>query len=366
MAETVLRKSTRTLIQVAEALGIHNLDPEPGKIFVTGGTGVIGHRVATRLLHAGYPSVRLGRQNLESVADMNKLGAEIADFSWGREDMYEKALEGVTSVLCTIQYANMWYKHFPKFLEACQKAGVKHIVKISFYHAEVTNDIFQNVPLVREHGDCDDQLIQMVSPLPTVFPILGSYGDVGLNISHLNMSYTILHASHFMSNPFTAQGKELRSENKPSSMFGASGNRGVNYVSPNDVAEVAVRILVAPREHCNKTYTLTGLEAITDQQVADLLSKYLNKPIMYVDQPLLEFSNEMKVSGVPKWMVADLESLEKIKASGVEEDPAFISNDIENICGHPPETFEDYLRGTDMMTKVECGPPSVLQPLKTL
>jgi len=46
----------------------------------------------------------------------------------------------------------------------------------------------------------------------------------------------------------------------------------VNYVSPNDVAEVAVRVLMAPREHYNKEYTLTG-ETIKDQQVADLLSK---------------------------------------------------------------------------------------------
>lgn len=364
--ETVLRTSTRTLIQVGEALGIHNLDPEAGKIFVTGGTGVVGHRVAARLLNAGYPSVRLGTQNPDSLADMNKLGAEIADFNWDHPETYEKALKGVTSVLCTIPYTNMWYKKFPIFIDACKSAGVKHIVKISFYHARVASDsLFQDVPLVREHGDCDEQLIRMIMPEPTVVPIMGSdMADVGLAILSPNMSYTILYASHFMSNPFIFQGKELRSEtNSPSSFFGASGNRGVNYVSPNDVAEVAVRVLLAPKEHYNKEYTLTGPEAITDQQVADLLSKYLRKPVMYVDQPLHEFSTEIKVSGDPKWMVADLVSLERIKATGTEEDHAFISDDAEKICGHPPESFEDYLRCTEMMTNVEAGPPGELQPL---
>ena len=168
-----------------------------------------------------------------------------------------------------------------------------------------------------------------------------------------------------MSNFFTFQGRELRSEtNNPCTMYGASGNRGVNYVSPNDVAEVAVRVLVAPLEHYNMEYTLTGQKAITDQQVADLLSKYLRKSIMYVDQPLREFTREIKVSGEPEWMVADLAWLEKVKATGTEEDHAFVSHDIKKICGHPPESFEDYLHNYDMMTKVEAGPPSELQPLK--
>jgi NAD(P)H dehydrogenase (quinone) len=365
--ESVIHKSARTLIQVGEALGIHNLDPESGKIFVTGGTGVVGHRVAARLLNAGYPSVRLGTKNPESLADMNKLGAEIADFSWDREETYEKALKDVRSVLCTIPYTKMWYKHFPVFLEACKAAGVKHIVKISFYHARVAFDRFQEVPLVREHGDCDDELIRMIKPDAHIVPVMGpDMTDIGMDLLRPNMSYTILYASHFMSNPFTFQGQELRNEtNKPCSMYGASGNRGVNYVSPNDVAEMAVRVLVAPQEHYNKEYTLTGPEAITDQQVADLLSKYLRKPIMYVDQPLHEFTREIKVSGEPKWMVADMASLEKIKATGTEEDHAFRSDDIERICGHPPETFEEYLRGTDMMTKVEAGPPSELKPLRS-
>jgi uncharacterized protein YbjT (DUF2867 family) len=117
------------------------------------------------------------------------------------------------------------------------------------------------------------------------------------------MSYTILYASHFMSNPFTFQGKELRDSATLSTFYGASGNRGVNYVSPNDVAEVAVRVLLEPTEHYNKEYTLTGRESITDQQVADYIGKHLQKPVMYVDQPLHEFTTELQVGGDPDWMV---------------------------------------------------------------
>jgi NAD(P)H dehydrogenase (quinone) len=351
----VRQNSARKLFQIGEALGIHNLDPESGKIFVTGGTGVIGYRVAARLLNAGYPSVRVGTQYPDSLADMNKLGAEIAIFSWDREETYERALDGVKSVLCILPYKKGWYKHFPTFLEACKKAKVKHIVKISFYHARVASDLFHEVPLVREHGRCDEQLIHMIKP---------EFSEMDASVCP-NMSYTILYASHFMSNFFTFQGQELRSEKNPCTMYGASDLHGVNYVSPNDVAEMAVRVLLAPVEHYNKEYTLTGPEAITDQQVADLLSKYLRKPIMYIDQPSREFTRDIEMSGEPVWKVADLTWLEMVKATGIEEHFTFVSLDIEKVCGHQPESFEDYLQRTDMMTKVEAGPPSELKPLRS-
>ena len=362
--EQTLRKSARTMALMGEALGIHNLDPDPGKIFITGATGVIGHRVALRLLNAGYTDVRLGtgHHKQDDLEEMNELGAEIADFSWDREESYEKALKGVKSVFCTLPYTKKWHIHFPVFLESCRKAGAKHIVKLSFYHARVSGDPFQCVPLVQEHGDCDELLVNMVKPAVEVNP--GFDMEFGFDFLRPNMSYTILEASHLMSNPFLFQGKELRDRDHLSAFYGASGNRGVNYVSPNDVAEVADRILMEPRKHYNKQYTLTGPEAITDLQVADLLSKYLKMPVMYVDQPLREYSTEMKLSGVPHWMVEDLVTLEKIKATGKEEDPNFLSNDVERLCGHKPESYEDYLRRTDMMTPIETGPPGEMKPLK--
>jgi len=121
------------------------------------------------------------------------------------------------------------------------------------------------------------------------------------------------------------------------------------------VAEAAVRVLLEPKKHYNKAYTLTGPTSITDQEVADLLSKYLKKPVMYVDQPERIFETELKVSGDPFWKVQDLVALEKIKASGSEEDHKFLSHDFEELCGHPSESYEHYLQMTNVMTPIEAG-----------
>jgi uncharacterized protein YbjT (DUF2867 family) len=320
----------KTLAEVAETLGIPNVDPSSGKIFVTGGSGPIGHRIALRLLRAGYPNIRVGVPHPDSADQLNEQGAELADFQWQIEDTFAKALVGVKSVVVTAPYMPNWEDRFRNFLQACKAAGVKHIVKISFYHSRISGDVFQDVPMVKAQGDCDEMLAKS------------------------GISYTILGATHFMSNPFFFQAASLLSPNSPSTFYGASGGKGVNYVSPNDVSEVAVRVLLEPKAHHNKEYALTGPGPITDQEVADILSKYLDKPIMYVDQPLHTFEDEEKMSGDPEWMVTDLVALEKIKASGLEESPSFATKDIETLCGHPAETFDEYLFNTGYMVAMEA------------
>ena len=161
-----------------------------------------------------------------------------------------------------------WQKHFPVFLEECKKAGVRHLIKLSFYHAQKADD-FDHVPLVKAHGECDKMLMDMIQPSvepsmegdtdvsidyakphskcsilcfpsPRIFVLRTSINDENLiNFHHSlfffvtfppSVSYTILYASHLMSNPFTFQGKELYNDTKPCSYYGASGNHGVNYV----------------------------------------------------------------------------------------------------------------------------------------
>ena len=206
----------------------------------------------------------------------------------------------------------------------------------------------------------------MAVPPVTMTPALAADADFDTdNLPRANLSYTILYASHFMSNPFTFQGKELRDSLIPSTYYGSSHDHGVNYVSPNDVAEVAVRCLLEPRAHYDKEYTITGPAPITDQQVAGLLSKHLKKPIIYVDQPLRLLNTQIRMNGDPSWMAEDLTALEHVKASGKEEEPSFVSSDFETICGHPPETFEAYLSRTSTMVQVEAPSERELTPLPT-
>jgi uncharacterized protein YbjT (DUF2867 family) len=233
-----------------------------------------------------------------------------------------------------------WNEHFAEFLRVAKRSGVRHFVKLSFYHALASRadtmanfvtatrkeDPFLKVPLVLMHRECDGKIIKIPRPF----------------------TYTILFASHFMSNATVYQKDNILQESK---FYGASGGHGVNYVSPNDCAEVATRALLFPKDHNRVGYNLTGPCAITDNDIAQVLSDHYHKHVQYVDEPLETYAQDAKDTD---WGPSlDVAYLEYVKASGIEEQLRFVSHDIDRTCGHPAEKFEEYLQHSEFMTPQE-------------
>jgi uncharacterized protein YbjT (DUF2867 family) len=323
---------------------LHPFDRDAGTIFLTS-TDVVGYRVATRLLKAGYPQVRVGiasdQADSQVAQDLMQQDAKLVTFSWEDESTYCAALQGVKTVFCVVPHHEGWVKHFKIFFESCRRNGVEHFVKISFYHALTAtrayvmkgfnvafrvDNPFCKVPLIKMHGDCDEIIIK----------------------SHA-MDYTIIFTTHLMSDPAVYQRRNILSDQPR--FYCASAGKGVNYVSPNDIAAAVVRVLVNPKDHRRVGYTLTGPTFITDDQVADLLSRDLNKTVEYVGLTPDEFKAEEMKEGDPSWLVDDLVHLETLKATGMEV--GFLSKDFEKLCGRLAETFDEYLDAKSEMTPAE-------------
>lgn len=342
--ETVKHTLEKVVKPIADKVGHGH-----GPVFITAGNGVVGYRVGAKLLQSGYEhGVRVGyRDPLNKVhhdevkkgdddADMtaiNKLkeaGATAIDFCWEKQDTYENALEGVKTVFCSAPSHEGWEDNFPAFIKACKHAGVRHIVKVSFFHAMMgpdeamadfshakpSDDIFLKVPLVRMHRECDKMLMKC------------------------GLDYCILFPTHFMSNPLRYQAKHLQDEGK---FYGASGLKGVNYISPNDIADVAVQVINHHKEHHHQGYTLTGPKAITDAEVAGYLTDALGKEIEYIDQSASKFND------------TSFAALEIVKASGAEEKTGVATKSIKKICKHEAQSYEEYLQDKDSMTPRELA-----------
>jgi hypothetical protein len=287
-------------------------------------------------------------------------------------------VQGAKTVFCVVSPHQGWVKRFHAFFDVCRKNGVKHFVKLSFYNALVSTRMnvikgfnvalrvdnpFCYVPLIKMHGECDERLMKSCA-----------------------MDYTILFATHLMSDPAVNQRHNIMFD--PSRFYSASAGKGVNYVSPNDIAAAAVCVLVSPKDHRRVGYTLTGPTHITDSQVADLLSKDMNKTVEYVDvapndyghfcciyktshtsDTMVDLRNtepkyvdvwekkkqarnvvwaKKKQRGDPK---DDLVHLENLKATGMEVN--FRSKDFEKLCGRPAETFDEYLDAKNERTPAE-------------
>jgi NAD(P)H dehydrogenase (quinone) len=368
------KKQVRTL-SVMEYLWncIHPVDRNAGAIiFLTTSTDPVGHRVANRLVEAGS-KVRVGidSDEADSRDDLKKRGVSLVRFSWDDESTYSNAVQGAETVFCVVPQHKGSVKRFNAFFDACRKNGVKHFVKLSFYKALVSTRVFSTngradnpfcrVPLIKMHGDCDERIMK----------------------SHA-MDYTILFTTHPMSDPAVYQRRNIMSD--APKFYSASAGKGVNYVSPNDVAAFAVCVLLKPKDHRRVGYTLTGPTHITDDQVADLLSKDTNKTVDYVDVAPKDYghfcciytsavsitdntivdltSTEAKYIGlVPnestekeqddslQWLMGNLAQLEILKAKGMEV--KFLSKDFEKLCGRPTETFKEYLDAKSKMAPFE-------------
>lgn len=330
-----LKKSGKALADVIPGLGRLTFDSDVGTIFITSGSGVIGYRVAMSLLETGYKKVRVGVWQGDRVVgagadDSNfgekcaqrliSKGADVIDFDWKDESTYATALAGVKTVFCTIPHMDEWASVFPTFLSACQTAKVEHFVKISFLENHAGDEYRKNVPFVKFHSICDDLL--QAAPRSS------------------RISYTILCTSHLMPTPLIAQGEGLTTHHK---YVTASYGMGVNYVSPNDVADAAVVVLLNQTQHRNKIYNLTGPGPITDREVARLLTKAFGTEITHIELGYHDFAKFIKSNGLPGWMVKDSASFEKMKASGIDELSTSYTHDIEKVIGKKPETFADYL-----------------------
>mmetsp|Transcript_7747 Transcript_7747/g.15025 ORF Transcript_7747/g.15025 Transcript_7747/m.15025 type:complete len:320 (-) Transcript_7747:994-1953(-) len=296
-------------------------------ILVTDALGVIGHRVVGGLLAAGHPNVRIGVPDVTKVEHFKQHeGAEIVQFEFDKPETYMRALHQVDTVYLAMPDHEEWQENLESFLNAMNEEKVSNIVKLSICHSFISkHDPFSKVPIVKMHREADDRIVQFTK------------------------NYTIIMASHFMSNPTVYQQDLLRKEHR---FIGASASKGVAYVSPNDVADVAVKALLNPNEFKKKTIHLTGADVIKDKEIAEMLSDALGTHITFEDKALEQFHEEAKATD---WgTAADVVLLERVKGTGYEEH-GFVSNDVEKICGHRAETYKDYLNNRASMTPKELG-----------
>ncbi len=322
------------LESIGKALDIHNLDREPGKIFMTEASSEVGKAIASQLIKTGYAQLRIGTTITPTCVDKKLRGVELVDFCWDLEETYAHALKGVKSVIITIPYKRHWYTHFSVFIKACQEAKVKHYVKLSFYLSHVAGT--RLLPFVKHHTNCDEMLMNMIIP----------------DEEHLTqMSYTIIAATHFMSNPIhhyltkPSRGTDISAS---TTLWNASSHHyTANYISPHDVAESVIRVVLSPHDHYNQIYTIMGPELIPNVNLAMLMSVHFGKQIVCINcLGIADYRNKFMESHseTPLWYSKDQVALQRVMASGLEEHMTkVIPNDFFLICGHPPERFSDYL-----------------------
>lgn len=278
---------------------------------VTGATGNVGGQVAQRLLDTGA-NVRVAVRDLssEKATAWKKAGAEVVHYDYSDVTTLRPAMDGVDRLFLMTPMVEDPLPLNMAAIDAARDAGVSFVAKLSAIGAD---------PLALSGQAC-------------------MYGQVEAVIKGSGLDWSMLQPTFYMTNLVHHAGETIRSEN---AFYGASDGNATSYVSPDDVAHVAAIVLSDPDSHRGQSYVLTGPQALTENEVACILSDVTGRKIMYQDIGLEGIRSGMIESGSPQWLADGMVDLESSKVNGVADG---ISPSVEKVTGLRGETFEQYAR----------------------
>lgn len=276
-------------------------------ILITGATGNNGKELIRQLTAAGQQARALVR-NPAKAADLKGPNVELVVGDFDQPATLDAALRGVEKAFLltpVAEHSGEWQR---AFIEAAQRARLKHLVKFSGMGATSR----AKVELLRMHGEADDLL-------------RGS-----------GMPFTILQPNSFHQNILSSAGTI-----KTKGVFHwPLKNARQSTVDIRDINAVAAKVFTTAG-HEGKTYVITGPEALTFQQAAEKLSAVLGRTIQYVDVPLSAAEDGMRQSGMPEWNVHALSELLGYFASGAA---AEVTETVPRLLGRPAISFEQFVK----------------------
>ncbi|MEV4757613.1 NAD(P)H-binding protein [Micromonospora sp. NPDC049559] len=153
-------------------------------------------------------------------------------------------------------------------------------------------------------------------------------------------AWTILRPNWLMQNFDEDEWVYARAIREENELYAGSGDRVVSFVDTRDVADATVTVLTEDG-HDGQGYTLTGPEAVTFGEVAEVLSRASGRPIRHVDADLTAHRAHFARSGRPDAWVDHMMHLFVLVRAGVF---SAVTDDFRRLTGNPPRTLEAYAK----------------------
>jgi uncharacterized protein YbjT (DUF2867 family) len=275
-------------------------------ILVTGATGTTGGEVMRQLIAAGH-TVRVLAHGPEAAKKLPQQGVETAIGQYDDVDGLAAALAGIEAVYAVTPVNPRQVDWMRNLIDAARRAGVRRFVKLSGMTAGPDSPS----TLIRDHGKSDEYL--RASGVP----------------------YTILQPNSFMQNQLWS----LDSIKQQGAFYQATGEAKQSVIDVADVAAVAVKALTEPG-HENKTYVLTGPEALGFHEIAAKIGRAIGKPVAYVPISTDAAEQGMKSSGMPEWLAHNIAEFFGSVATGAY---AGTTGDVQRVLGRPAGTYDQFI-----------------------
>lgn len=275
-----------------------------GRVVATGALGNVGSGVVGALQDRGVTDLRVADISRDALADrfpdVEAVALDYTDPSTfgpvvdGAEKLFLIRPPAISRVGNTIN----------SFLDAAESAGLHHVVFSSVAGAE-SNRI---VP----HHRIESHLI-----------------DSG-------MAWTMLRPGFFAQNLATAYRQDITTSNQ---IYVPAGNGLVAFIDAQDIGEVAA-VCLSEDGHQMQGYHLTGPEAVTFYQVADLLTEHLGRSIAYVPAPVIGYFRHLRNQG----LVVPHAVVQTILHTGLRRgDAEAVTHTVDDLLGRPARSLSEYV-----------------------
>lgn len=285
-------------------------------ILVLGASGSVSLEAARQLAKKEF-EVFVGTKNLTKAVLMNIPGVKFRHFDYTDPLTYDAVFEGIESVLLVSPPVSMkLHSLVEAVIDQAINMNVQQIVNVSML------------------GIGDDKHPMRI---------------IERRIEDSGLMYSILRPNCYMQNFNTYFKNSILSEDK---IKAPVGNTKTSFIDIRDVAEIAVKLITNHFQE-NKTFILTGDQAITMKEAARIISSSLNRDIKYEIINENDYSDYLADSGINNSVAEQFFCLCQFINQGWN---SVVTGDVEFLLGRKPISFETYaydFRGEWMPKKAE-------------
>jgi uncharacterized protein YbjT (DUF2867 family) len=281
-------------------------------ILLTDPTGTVGNAVIKQLAASDQTNqIIRAAVDTKNKADKIKHAHEIANIDYTRPETIADALNNVDRLFLRIPPSVEMVDISSSIIEEAKKNGVKFIVKLSTMGADL------------DPGYTSGRLHRQVEKI----------------IEESGIPFAFLRPNSFMQNFLTRSSQTIKNQNV---FYLPAGDGKISFVDARDVAAVVVEVLTNNgSRHINKIYDITGPEALSHSQVAEILSKETGRRISYVDISEEDARNGMKKMGVGDWFIDNAMELYRMYRSGYRSQ---VTTVVEKLTEQKPTSFLQFAR----------------------
>lgn len=266
-------------------------------LFVMGATGRMGGAV---LRHAAG-RVRAGTRSGAPVDG----AAETVRFDLEEAHSFVAALKDCTAIFVMRPPPTTTRAPFERLMDAARDAGVRHVICASVYGAGTSR--------VLPHRHMEAAV--RASGLP----------------------HTFLRPADFMQNLVDVHGASIR---KAGEIAVPAGRGRSAFLDADDIGRACAAVLAAPADHDGQGYDLTGPEALTFGEVAEVMTRVLGRSIRYRPTSVPGFALREVRNGRPVSMALVMAALYTVQRVGRA---APVRPDFERLTHRAPTSLADYV-----------------------